>query len=234
MRRFWTDVAVGPDRVVALDGRPVRTPGRVPLALPTDALGEAIADEWRAVGETVDPRAMPLTGLANAAIDRVGPDLATFAAGLARYGESDLLCYRAAAPEPLVERQAAAWDPPLAWARGRYDVHFAVATGVMHVAQPPLTIQRLGDAVAARDAWALAALSPIVTITGSLVLALALAEEAMTADAIWAASTLDEDWQAELWGVEPLAVQARAVRRAEFDAGVRFLEAVRAPLSGAG
>jgi chaperone required for assembly of F1-ATPase len=205
----------------------------MPLALPTDALAQAVAQEWRAVGETVDPRAMPLTGLANAAIDRIAPDPAPFAAGLARYGESDLLCYRAAGPQPLVERQAAAWDPPLDWVRGRYDVHFAVATGVMHVAQPPLTIQRLGDAVAARDAWTLAALSPVVTITGSLVLALALAEEAMTADAVWAASTLDEDWQAELWGVEPLAVQARETRRAEFDAGVRFLEAVRAPSSGA-
>lgn len=234
MKRFWSEVSVGPDRVVALDGRPVRTPGRVPLALATETLAAAVADEWRAVGETVDPRSMPLTGLANAAIDRIAPDPAPFAAGLARYGESDLLCYRAAGPEPLVERQAAAWNPPLAWARGRYDVHFAVATGVMHVAQPPLTIQRLGDAVAARDAWTLAALSPVVTITGSLILALALAEEAMTAEVVWSASTVDEDWQAELWGVEPLAVQARVVRRAEFDAGVCFLEAVRAPSSGAG
>ncbi len=234
MKRFWKDVAVGPDRVVALDGRPVRTPGRVPLALPTEALAAAVADEWRAVSESVDPRAMKLTGLANAAIDRIAPDTATFAAGLARYGESDLLCYRAAAPEPLVERQAAAWDPPLEWARGRYDVRFAVATGVMHVAQPPLTIRRLGEAVAARDAWTLAALSPVVTITGSLVLALALVERAMSTDAVWSASTVDEDWQAELWGVDPLAVEARAARRAEFDAGARFLDAVRPPSSACG
>ena len=234
MKRFWSEVMVGPDRVVELDGRPVRTLGRAPLALPTDALAAAVADEWRAVTGTVDPRAMPLTGLANAAIDRIAPDPAPFAAGLARYGESDLLCYRAAGPEPLVERQAAAWDPPLAWARGRYDVGFAVATGVMHVAQPPLTIQRLGEAVAARDAWTLAALSPVVTVTGSLVLALALAEWVMAADTAWTASTVDEDWQAELWGEDALAIQARAARRAEFDAGVRFLEAVRAPSSGAG
>lgn len=234
MKRFWTEVTVGEDRVVALDGRPVRTPGRVPLALPTDALAEAVADEWRAVGETVDPRAMPLTGLANAAIDRIAPDPAPFAAGLARYGESDLLCYRAAGPEPLLKRQAAAWDPPLDWARARYDVHLRVATGVMHVAQPPLATERLGEAVAARDAWTLAALSPVVTITGSLVLALALIEGAMTPDAAWAAATIDEDWQAELWGEDALAMQARAARRAEFDAGVRFLEAARAPSSGAG
>lgn len=234
MKRFWTEVTVGEDRVVALDGRPVRTPGRVPLALPTDALAEAVADEWRAVGETVDPRAMPLTGLANAAIDRIASDPAPFAAGLARYGESDLLCYRAAGPEPLLKRQAAAWDPPLDWARARYDVHLRVATGVMHVAQPPLATERLGEAVAARDAWTLAALSPVVTITGSLVLALALIEGAMTPDAAWAAATIDEDWQAELWGEDALAMQARAARRAEFDAGVRFLEAARAPSSGAG
>ncbi|WP_375402689.1 ATP12 family chaperone protein [uncultured Sphingomonas sp.] len=230
MKRFWTEVTVGPDRAVALDGRPVRTPGRVALALPTEALAAAVAGEWRAVGETVDPRAMPLTGLANAAIDRVAPDPAAFAAGLARYGESDLLCYRAAAPEPLVERQAAAWDPPLAWARGRYDVHLAVASGVMHVAQPPMAIQRLGEAIAARDAWTLAALSPVVTITGSLVLALALAEGAMTAEEAWAASIVDEEWQAELWGEDALATEARAARRAEFDAGVGFLQAVCPPL----
>ena len=133
MKRFWQTVSIDADRVVQLDDRPVRTPGRVPLALPTSALAAAVADEWRAVGETLDPRAMPLTGLANAAIDRIGPDPHAFAAGLARYGESDLLCYRAIEPAPLVERQAAAWDPVLAWARGRFDIHVEVASGVMHV-----------------------------------------------------------------------------------------------------
>jgi chaperone required for assembly of F1-ATPase len=229
MKRFWTEVSVDAEGVVRLDDRPVRTPGRVPLVLPTRALGEAVADEWRAVGDVIDPRAMPLTGLANAAIDRIAPNPATFAAGLARYGESDLLCYRADGPEPLVERQQAGWDPPLTWARTRYDAHFELATGVMHRPQPAATLARLAEALAARDAFALAALSPVVTITGSLVLALALDEGAITADEAWAAADLDEAWQREWWGEDPLATDAREARRREFDAGVRFLTALREP-----
>lgn len=227
MKRFWKEVTIGPDRVVALDGRPVRTPGRVPLALPTEALAEAIAAEWRGVGETLDPRAMPLTGLANAAIDRIAPDRASFAAGLARYGEGDLLCYRAESPTELVRRQAAAWDPPLAWARGRYDVHFEVTAGVVHVPQPAATVARLGDAVGALDEWALAGLSPVVTITGSLVLGLAVVEGAMDAEAVWNAANLDEDWQAEQWGEDALASQARENRRHDYGASVRFLDALK-------
>lgn len=226
MKRFWQLAEVDADRVVTLDGRPVRTPGRTPLALPTDALADAVAAEWNAVGDTLDPRAMPLTGLANAAIDRVGPEHSAFAAGLSAYGESDLLCYRAAEPEPLADRQAAAWDPWLDWARSRYDVHFVVTQGIVHQAQPAATLARLGEAVAALDAFHLAGLSPIVTITGSLVLALALIERAGDADAIWAAANVDEDWQAEHWGRDPLAEQARAGRRHDFDAAVRFLGAL--------
>lgn len=226
MKRFWKDVAIDAGRVVTLDGRPVRTPGRVPLALPTDALAEAVAEEWRAVPETIDPRAMPLTGLANAAIDRIALDPATFAAGLARYGESDLLYYRAESPDELIARQAAAWDPLLAWARGRYDVHFELATGIIHRAQPAATIARLAEAVAALDAFTLAPLSPVVTISGSLILALALLEGAATPETIWTAAQLDEDWQAEQWGDDPLAADARNARRRDFDAAVRFLGAL--------
>lgn len=222
MKRFWKEVTVE-DAGIALDGKPVRTPGRAPLALPTPALADAVAEEWRAVGETLDPRAMPLTGLANAAIDRIAPDTAVFAAGLAAYGESDLLYYRAGEPEPLVARQAAAWDPLLDWARARYDVHFETVSGVMHRAQPPATIARLGEAVAALDAFRLAGLSPLVTVSGSLVAALALLEGAADADTVWNAAHVDEDWQAEQWGEDSLAVQARATRRADFDAGARFL-----------
>lgn len=223
MRRFWKDVTVEPGNGIALDGKPVRTPGRAPLDVPTHALAEAIAEEWRAAGDTIDPRAMPLTGLANAAIDRVAADPARFAAGLAAYGESDLLYYRAAEPAALVDRQAAIWDPLLDWARGRYDIHFELATGVMHVPQPEATIARLRDAVTALDPFRLAALSPIVTIGGSLVAALALADDAATPEAIWQAAHVDEDWQAEQWGEDVLAMQARAARRGDFDAGVRFL-----------
>ena len=222
MKRFWKDVSVE-GHEIALDGRPVRTPGRAPLALPSAALAEAVAEEWRAVGETIDPRAMPLTGLANAAIDRIAPDPAAFAAGLAAYGESDLLYYRADGPAPLVARQAAAWDPLLDWARARYDVHFETATGVMHRPQPAATLTRLGEAVAALDAFRLAGLSPVVTISGSLVAALALLEGAADAETVWRAAHVDEDWQTEQWGEDALAAKALDAHRADFDAGVRFL-----------
>lgn len=197
MKRFWREVAVTADRGIALDARPVRTPGRVPLILPTAALAEAIATEWRDVDDTVDPAAMPLTGLANVAIERIAPDPHAVAASLASYGDSDLLYYRADMPAELVGRQAAAWDPMLAWARHRYDVHFVTTTGILHRAQPSATLARLTDAVAAHDAFALAALSPLVTLTGSLILALAVVERAITPDGAWAAAHVDETWQAE-------------------------------------
>ncbi len=222
MKRFWKEVTVENGQV-ALDGKPVRTPGRAPLALPTPALAEAVADEWRAVAETIDPRTMPLTGLANAAIDRIAPDLAPFASGLAAYGESDLLYYRAEDPIQLVERQADAWDPLLDWARGRYDVHFETTAGVMHRAQPEPTLARLSEAVHALDAFHLAGLSPVVTISGTLVGALALLEGAVEPETLWQAAHVDELWQAELWGEDTLALEARENRRAEFMAGVKFL-----------
>ena len=227
MKRFWSDVAVTAERGIALDGKPVRTPGRVPLLLPTQALAEAVADEWRAVDGEIDPRAMALTGLANAAIDRIAPDPAAFAAGLAAYAESDLLCYRADAPAELVARQAAAWDPLLDWARRTYDVDFVVTSGVMHRPQPPATIARLQAAVAGCDCFTLAALSPIVTISGSLVAALALAERGADPEAVWLASELDSDWQAENWGEDDLAAPARRARRRDYEAGVRMLELLR-------
>ncbi|TPG10950.1 ATP12 family chaperone protein [Sphingomonas oligophenolica] len=223
MKRFWSTVSVDADRVVMLDARPVRTPGRVPLAAPTDALAAVIADEWRAVEGDVDPRAMPLTGLANAAIDLVAPDRAGFAAGLAAYGETDLLCYRAELPEPLVDRQRAAWDPLLGWARARYDIHLETTAGVIHVAQPLATVQRLADAIASYDAFRLAAAAPIVTLTGSLIVTLALLDHAADADTIWAAAHVDEDWQAEMWGEDYLAIETRAAQRSEYDAAIRFL-----------
>lgn len=226
MKRFWKTVSVERTESgweIRLDGRPVRTPGRVPLAVPTQAMADAIAEEWRAVADDIDPRTMPLTGLANAAIDRIAPDPRTFADGLARFGESDLLCYRSDHPVLLRERQDRVWDAPLSWARARYDVHFEIVTGIMHRDQPQATLARLTDAITARDAFELAALSQVVTITGSLVLALALAERALDADAVWAAANLDEDWQIEQWGEDMFATQASAVRQADYDAAVRFL-----------
>jgi chaperone required for assembly of F1-ATPase len=223
VRRFYQQAIVGADRDVLLDGKPVRTPGRAPLALPNARLAEAIADEWNAQGETIDPRSMPLTGLANAAIDRIAPAEEAFAHGLAIFGESDLLCYRAAGPAPLVARQAALWDPILAWARDRYAIAFEVTASITHKAQPPETIARLAAAVAARDPFELAGLSPLVTVSGSLVIALALAEGALALAPAWAAAALDEQWQVEQWGEDEEAMHALANRHADFAAGARFL-----------
>jgi chaperone required for assembly of F1-ATPase len=226
VKRFYEKAAAAPAAggvAVLLDARPVRTPARGALAVPTEELAEAIAAEWNAQGEKIDPRSMPLTGLANAAIDRVAPEQAVFAAGLARYGESDLLCYRAEGPRPLVERQAAAWDPLLAWARRRYDVDFTVTSGIIHRPQPAATVERLAGAVAARDPFRLAALSPLVTISGSLVIALALTEGEIGLAPAWAAANVDEAWQAEQWGEDPLATQPLENRRREFEAAYRFL-----------
>ncbi len=227
MKRFWTDA--GPTEqdggfAIALDARLLKTPARATLTVESRALAEAIASEWRACGEEIDPRAMPLTGLANAAIDHVAPDPRRFATDLARYAEGDLLCYRADFPPGRVAAQAAAWDPLLAWARGRYDVDFRVVTGIVHVDQPPATVARLTAALDAASPFQLAALSPIVTIGGSLVTALALLEQAIDLDTAWAAVSVDERWQIERWGDDDEAVASLANRRADFAAAARFLE----------
>jgi len=226
MRRFWNDVTVdreGDGWSIKLDERPVRTPARAALSVPTEALAEAVAEEWRGAGETVDPRAMPMTGLANAAIDRVEPERHTFAGGLARYAEADLACYRSEWPPELVERQAKAWDDLLAWARRRYDVDFATTSGLMHVQQPQATIEQLAHAVGALDAFRLSGLSPLVTVGGSLIAGLAVLEKAMTPEQAWDAVSIDERWQLEQWGADPEAELALENRKRDFLLAARFL-----------
>jgi chaperone required for assembly of F1-ATPase len=223
VRRFYKSAAADAEGAITLDGKPVRTPARNPLVLPTRDLAEAVAAEWNAQGDKVEPRSMPLTGLANAAIDRIIPDQDGFARSLAAYGETDLVCYRAEGPPGLVERQAALWDPLIAWARRRYDVDFVTASGVIHQPQPMATVERLAHAVLARSPFELAALSPLVTISGSLVIPLALIEEAIDPDTAWNAAALDEHWQTEKWGDDAEAAAALAARRREFDAAWRFL-----------
>lgn len=227
MKRFWKDVAVVPEgdgRGIALDGRPVRTPQRAPLAVASAALAEAIAAEWRDVGETIDPAAMPMTGLANAAIDLAAPDLAAFAAPIAAYAESDLFCYRDARDAALQAEQAAVWNPLLAWAEARYGIEFILAQGVLPVDQPEATIATLQDAVFAQDAWRITALTPLVTIGGSLVAGLALLENAFDADALWDAVSLDDLYQERRWGADSEAQKARARREADWHNAARFLD----------
>ncbi len=225
MKRFWKTVAVVPEGDgwgIALDGRPVRTPQRAPLAVASAALADAIADEWRAVGETVDPVAMPMTGLTNAAIDLAAPDVAAFAAPVAAYATTDLLCYRDARDAALQAEQAAAWNPLLTWAEDRYGVEFALAQGVLPVDQPAATVARLQDAVLAQDAWRITVLTPLVTIGGSLVAGLALLENAFDADALWRAVSLDELYQERRWGADDEAQKARAAKRRDWDNAARF------------
>jgi chaperone required for assembly of F1-ATPase len=227
MRRFWKSAEAVANETgwgVQLDGRPLRTPSKEQLTVPTEALGRAIAEEWNSVEGDVDPRRMPLTGLANAAIDRIAPDTAAFAAGLAKYAEGDLACYRAEGPKPLVERQERSWDALLGWARRRYDVDFATTAGIVHVGQPTATIERLSHAVAALDPFRLAGLSPLVTIGGSLVAGLAVLEGALPPEQAWAAVSVDDLWQLEKWGSDAEAEQALDNRRLDFMAAARFLD----------
>jgi chaperone required for assembly of F1-ATPase len=226
MKRFYTEAAATGTAApfgVALDGRPVRTPARAALALPTAALAHAIANEWAAQADAINPRTMPLTGLANAAIDRVAPDPGSFAARLAGYAESELLAYRADGPESLVARQAERWDPWLAWAAAAHDARFRLVTGILHVTQPADTLAAITAAFAGLDPFRLVALDPIVTITGSAVLGLAVLAGKLDADAAYDLGHLDQIWQAEQWGDDPLAAAAEATRRADLAAAVRFL-----------
>lgn len=226
MKRFWKDarpVAEASGWGIQLDGRPLRTPARAEMRLPHERLAGAIAEEWSAAGETVDPRAMPLTGLANAAIDRVAPDAPAFAANLARYGEADLLYYRAQGPQALVRWQNDQWNPLLAWAGRRFDIHFEITSGLTHVPQPAQTVARLTQAVAALDPYRLAALSPIVTIGGSLIAGLALVDSAFELSQLWQAVSVDERWQIEQWGDDVEAVASLANRQRDFEAAAHFL-----------
>ncbi|ALR21653.1 ATP12 family chaperone protein [Sphingobium baderi] len=231
MRRFYKDAAIVPGDAgfeIQLDGRPVRTPARALLSLPNAALAQAVAEEWRRQGDSIDPRAMPFTGLANAAIDQIAPAREAFAAGVARYAETDLLCYRAEGPDRLVARQAAAWNPLLDWARTRYDVTFRVTQGIIHIAQPPETLERLATTVAAFDPFTLAGLSTLVTLSGSLVCGLAVVDGAHDPKAVWAAAEIDEAWQVEQWGEDAEAAARTDLRREQFSTNCAFCALTRA------
>lgn len=227
MKRFWKTVDVVEAEggwSIQLDGRPVRTPAQAPLTLPCQRLAEAVAAEWSAVEGSLNPREMPLTGLSNAAIDQVEPEREAFAGGLARYAEADLACYRSEWPPELVERQSKCWNPLLDWARRRFDVDFATTSGLIHIPQPPATVDRLAHAVAALDSFRLAGLSPLVTVGGSLIAGLAVLERAMTLDQAWEAVSIDERWQLEQWGSDADAEHALENRRNDFFSAAKFLE----------
>jgi len=226
VKRFWKDVAIvlqDGGWGIALDGRPMRTPHRAPLAVASTALAEAIAAEWRAQGETIDPRAMPMTGLANAAIDLATPDPAGFAEPIAAYAATDLLCYRDDRDAALQAEQVAAWNPVLAWAEAQFGVEFIITQGILPVDQPPATVAALRAATLGHDPWRMTALTPLVTIGGSLVAGLACIEQAFDPEDLWDAVSLDQLYQERRWGADTDAQAQRAAHKRDWDNAVRFL-----------
>jgi len=213
------------DVAIFLDGSPVLTPSHRALAVPTRALAQAIAAEWEAQAEWIDPARMPLTRLANAVIDAVSEKPQPVADEVAKYLGTDLLLYRAEAPAGLIEKQAQAWDPVLVWVRNAFNARFVLAQGVMHVPQPREAIAATRAAIPS-EPWRLAAVASITTLTGSGLLALAVAQGALDADAAWIAAHVDEDWQMSQWGRDELAMERRAFRFAEFQAAVAVLRHV--------
>lgn len=231
-KRFWKAARAEalPDGgfTVMLDARRVKTPAKADLILPTRALAEAMAAEWDAQQGQIDPRSMPLTRAANSAIDKVAAQQDEVAALIAAYGGSDHLCYRATGPEMLVKRQAEAWDPLLAWAGEALGAPLKVASGIVHVDQPPGSLAALTARVAALTAFELAALHDLVALSGSLVLGLAVAEGAIEPDRAWALSRIDEDYQAELWGRDEEAAESAELKRTAFLQAHRFWVLTRA------
>jgi chaperone required for assembly of F1-ATPase len=226
-RRFYRSAGVGEAEDafgLLLDGRPARTPARHVLAVPTRALAQAIAQEWAAQGEHIDPARMPLTRLVNSILDGVRIATAPVAAEIAKYLGSDLLFYRAEVPG-LAARQAGLWDPILDWARQELGAGFALGEGVVFVEQPQAALAAARRAIP-DDPWRLGAVHAMTTLTGSALLALAVERGRLGADAAWQAAHVDEDWNFEQWGRDALALERRAFRFAEMQAAARLLAAL--------
>jgi chaperone required for assembly of F1-ATPase len=231
MKRFWKDAAVEQDDGgwrVTLDGKPIRSQGGRPQVVPTRPLAEAMAGEWRAQGEEVDPQAFPLRDLADFAIDHLRGDRAGTIAKLLAYAETDTLCYRADPDEPLYRRQREVWEPLVAAFEVRHAVRLERVSGVIHRPQPPETIDCLRAVLDRHDDFTLSALSTLAPLAASLTIALTTLEPDADPQALFAAANCEQDWQAELWGWDALAEQARARRQASFEAAARFAALTRA------
>jgi chaperone required for assembly of F1-ATPase len=234
-RRFYENVNAEKGDggyVLHLDGRPVQTPARHPLSTPTHALGEALAAEWRAQREFIDPATMPLTRLANSIIDAVAERPAPVAAEVEKYLGSDLVFYRAESPEGLVAAQSAAWDPVLDWAREALGARFICSDRLTFVPQPEVAVKAVAamiprDSGNSRELWRLGALNVITTLTGSALIALALLHGRLSAEQAWDAGHVDEDWNMKTWGRDEQALARRAARFAEMQAAAMVLDALR-------
>jgi chaperone required for assembly of F1-ATPase len=228
-RRFYKAVTVeqqGGGYAVLLDGRPVKTPARRPLAAPTRALAQALAGEWEAQREVVDPAAMPLTRLANSIIDGVADVPGQVQGEVAKFLASELVCYRAGSPDGLVERQIRHWDPLVAWARDALGARFVLGEGVMFVAQPEEALAAAARAIP-EEPWRLGAVSAITTLTGSALIALAMDQGRLSTADAWAAAHVDEDWNMHQWGRDEQALERRAKREAEMQAAASVLALLR-------
>jgi len=226
MKRFWKTVSIEaqPNGYgLTLDGRPVRTPARAVLLVPGATLAEAVAAEWQAVTDKLDPAAMPLTGLCNAAQDLITPDPAAHARRLAAFAAHDLLCYRAEGPEKLIHRQHEHWTPVLDWAAHVHGWRFHVTAGLMPITQPPETLAAITTALQARSATALAAHAQLIPLSGSALLAIALDEGHLSPEAAWAAADLEDAFQAEHWGEDEDALAMRQHRQQAFMAAAYCL-----------
>lgn len=227
-KRFYKEATVAPNGdnfEIWLDGRPVRTPARRPLAAPSRDLAQAIADEWQEQAEVINPANMPLTRLSNSIIDGVADNPAPVAAEIVKYLGSDLLFYRADGPEKLTELQAQAWDPVVEWAAQVLGARFILVEGVVFAAQPEEAVAAAANAIPT-GIWRLGAVHSVTTLTGSALLALALAKGAITAETAWSAAHVDEDWQMAQWGRDSLAMERRAYRHAEMASAAKILALV--------
>ncbi len=225
MKRFYKEAGTAAEDGayrVTLDGRGVKTQGGRPQLVPTDALAEALAAEWAAQGEEIDASAFVLRDLADLALDVIGPDRMGSIATLLRYAETDTLCYRADPDEPLHARQQELWEPLLAAAEARYDIHFERISGILHHPQPAETLKRLEAVLTARDDFALAALTTLTTLAASLTVGLAALEPDANIAALWQAAELEAEWQADLWGRDAEAEARQAKRFAAFSAAAHF------------
>lgn len=230
-KRFYKEAGVTDAEggfAVTLDGKPIRTPSGRQVVIPSRPLAESVAAEWAAQGEAIDPVSMPLTRIANSVVEGVVDRVELVSDDLAKYFESDLLFYRAGHPEGLVAREAAHWDPVLFWAAETLGAHFILSEGVMHVKQPDEALKAARAALPS-DPWSVAALHVVTTLTGSALLALALAHGVRDAGQVWAAAHVDEDWNTDQWGVDEEAASRRAARLRDFEAAVTVLAAVKVP-----
>lgn len=228
-KRFWKETTVGAAEggfQVRLDGRAVKTPAKSPLVVPSRALADAMAAEWDAQEDSVDPNTMPVTRMCNSAIDKVAVQHAAVADMLAAYGDSDLLCYRATNPQELIARQAEKWDPILDWAVDSLNAPLKPVSGIIHAAQDEAALKSLTYRVHALSAFQLTAFHDLVSMSGSLILAFAVTHGRLDADAAWSLSRLDELWQEEFWGKDEEAQELVEKKSKEFALAAWFFSAI--------